>query len=69
VSAKVDWRSIAMRSRTSVYTPSLLPETVAGRLEFIHRLMNYPIEDEYGNVEYVALISKDTARRLLDWKR
>jgi hypothetical protein len=59
-----DWSDLALRA----YPPSQLPDSPAGRLEFIEHLMNYPACDEDGNYtgETVALISKEMALRLMD---
>lgn len=66
----ISWAEMKLRhdaGAVSAYCAAALPQTVAGRVEQVHMLMNYPVVDEEtGEVEYVQLISTDTARRLLD---
>lgn len=66
----ISWAEMKLRhdaGALSEFPESELPQTLCGRVEFVHYLLNCPfVDEETGEVEYVQLISTETARRLLD---
>ena len=57
---------VAIEMAILAYPPSRLEHTVAGRIEQVEMLLNWPVVAEDGTVEYVALISREQAAKLLD---
>ena len=60
----IDWANMKVVSLPA----DALPETPCGRIEFIHRLLNFPVFDADGNDtgETCELISRELAAKLLD---